>query len=302
MNRDDLVDRLTTAAQEFLGASVVAALPTLVDDAVANGAVPELTEGGGAVSLRWPVGDRLVPVILVYVNEYASVELNAPRLGDTARLADQAERALRRAMPQKGGTLGQRPNFDISALALRDTQVALCEVFETIYLEGSTLNAPEDTPTVTTPGVNVVRQAFFQEVLTELRNRRGIRVPKPADGNWSSFGFGPFGNWVISVASPERLRLEAYLDLYDKSLTKQLFDEFQARHGDIESRLGFPLSWERLPDRRASRIAVYRPAPVSSLGAGQERDELRTWSVVGLDALMTELDGPLRARAQELRA
>ncbi len=48
--------------------------------------------------------------------------------------------------------------------------------------------------------------------------------------------------------------MEAYLDCGDQSRNKALFDHVQAH---VPPPPGLDLSWERLNDKRASRIAAY---------------------------------------------
>jgi hypothetical protein len=56
-----------------------------------------------------------------------------------------------------------------------------------------------------------------------------------------------------------------------------MFDALMAQRESIEAELGEPLTWERLDDRRASRIALYRPGRIEddehTLG------EIRAWVI-----------------------
>jgi len=60
-----------------------------------------------------------------------------------------------------------------------------------------------------------------------------------------------------------------------------MFDEMYQRRGEIELAFGESLSWERMDEKRASRIAAYRPGTITSDAAKIE--ELRRW---GVDALI----------------
>lgn len=78
-------------------------------------------------------------------------------------------------------------------------------------------------------GVNVVRQDFFVEVLTDVvAQRPGIRLPTRGTLNWLAYAAGPWGNWAFVVANDGRLRVEAYLDSGNGDVNKGLFDELQA--------------------------------------------------------------------------
>lgn len=69
-------------------------------------------------------------------------------------------------------------------------------------------------------------------------------------------------NIVASFARKRRLRIELYIDYADKDTNKSLFDSLLARRAHIEGRIGEPLEWERLDQKRASRIAIYTKAQV----------------------------------------
>ncbi|MFL1596226.1 DUF4268 domain-containing protein [Rhodococcus ruber] len=148
--------------------------------------------------------------------------------------------------------------------------------------------------------VNTVRQDFFAEVLTTVNAQRpGIRVPARSRYNWTSFAFGPFGNWGLSIANG-KLRIEAYLDLKDRDVTKQLFDQFATERAHWEARVGAgAFSWERLDDKRASRIAIYHPL---DLDDEQQRQEAEEWAVTTLIAMYDALNEPLRSAANTVRA
>ncbi|AUM16936.1 MULTISPECIES: DUF4268 domain-containing protein [Rhodococcus] len=153
----------------------------------------------------------------------------------------------------------------------------------------------------TVSSVNAARQDFFAQVLTEVNaGRPAIRVPARSRYNWLSFAFGPFGSWGIAVAADGRLRLEAYIDMGDRELNKQLFGRFADEQTTWESKVGHgPFSWERLEDKRASRIALYHPI---DLNDDQLRDEAATWAVNALTAMYDALNEPLRTTATKVRA
>ncbi|WP_259465862.1 DUF4268 domain-containing protein [Rhodococcus opacus] len=99
---------------------------------------------------------------------------------------------------------------------------------------------------------------MFHEVLTAANTRQpAISVPKPQKGNWISFAGSPFGTWGMSI-SDDLMRVEAYIDTYNADINNALFDEFAADAVSWQAHAGLDLVWERLDDRRASRIAAYR--------------------------------------------
>lgn len=120
---------------------------------------------------------------------------------------------------------------------------------------------------------------FFQELLDELREKHrftGARVGQPQ--NWYAFSAGvPGVSYGSSFALGNRVRAEVYLDEGDAERNKAFFDRLHARKQDLEKEFGEPLEWERLDDRRASRIAAYRPGSIDQ--DEQALREIRIWIV-----------------------
>ncbi|UZG57435.1 DUF4268 domain-containing protein [Rhodococcus opacus] len=148
--------------------------------------------------------------------------------------------------------------------------------------------------------VNAARQALFADILTAANTRQpAISVPTPKKGNWIAFASGAFGNWSINIPTDGRLRVEAYIDTNNHALNNALFDEFAANATAWHDQCGFELSWERLDDRRASRIAAYKPV---DLDDPADRDATLRWGVDTLVAMYNTLNTPLRAAAKARRA
>ena len=152
-----------------------------------------------------------------------------------------------------------------------------------------------------TAHIDEQRQAFYEVALERIAERiPGFRIPKAPAQNWVSFSAGPFGHYAITFAWPERFRLEAYLDSGIAEVNKALFDELFEDREAIEARVGESLDWERLDDRRASRIAVYRDS-APDLSDPAEVESAATWAAERAASLLTALDGRLRQRAAALK-
>jgi hypothetical protein len=147
--------------------------------------------------------------------------------------------------------------------------------------------------------LNARRQQFFADVLAEVNAMRpALRVPTPQRGNWLSFASGPFGYWCVSQITGGQARVEAYIDTANRTLNKRLFDSFHAEADHWQEIVGATLSWERLDDKRASRIARYQNLDLdddASVVAAKE------WAVGSIIALYDAMNEPLRVRARELR-
>lgn len=107
------------------------------------------------------------------------------------------------------------------------------------------------------------KQEFYQQFFTsflELVHKEipGITNSKKVNHDaWKSFPTGTTGyQFNVTFRSNNRFSCELYIDTGDKNNNKQRFDVLYEQKDKIEKSLG-ELSWERLNDRRACRIALY---------------------------------------------
>ena len=144
-----------------------------------------------------------------------------------------------------------------------------------------------------------IRHSFFQAMFESVARRRpGFRVPKFGYENWVGFAAGPFGFYDVAFTANGAVRAGVYLDMQERTATKRLFDDLSSERMAIETGVGRILSWERLDDRRASRIVDYRD--VRDLGDAEEQRSAAEWAAETVVALMDALDGRLRSTAQIL--
>ncbi len=133
---------------------------------------------------------------------------------------------------------------------------------------------------------------FFQGLIDTLREEHSFtNASKGQPQNWYSFstGYAPLVKYGANFAARGRARVELYIDSRDKDWNKSLFDQLSKGKTDIESELGEPLEWERLNDRRASRIAAVRPGSIDD-----DQDtlkEIQDWMVERLPKFK-EVFGP----------
>jgi hypothetical protein len=83
--------------------------------------------------------------------------------------------------------------------------------------------------------------------------------------------------------------------MQERTSTKRLFDDLFAERLAVETAVGRILSWERLDDRRASRIVDYRE--VRDLASREERRMVADWAAETVVKLMEALDDRLRSTA-----
>jgi hypothetical protein len=125
-------------------------------------------------------------------------------------------------------------------------------------------------------------RAYYQALIDELREKHkftGARAGQPQ--NWYSFSSGIQGILYSAVfAQGGRARAEIYIDQGDQEKNKKLFDTLKIREQEITDNYGARLEWERLNEKRASRIAVYRDGMIES--SDSELENIRKWHIENL--------------------
>lgn len=121
------------------------------------------------------------------------------------------------------------------------------------------------------------KQKYYHDFFARILNNVNVKMPnytsskKVGYDSWKSFPGGKSEySYNISFRNGNKISVELYLDTGDKADTKELFDELYGRKEEIENELG-ELSWEKLENKRACRIAVYTDITSD--------DEMIDWSV-----------------------
>jgi len=86
-----------------------------------------------------------------------------------------------------------------------------------------------------------------------------LRVPTPRD-YWCGFGsLARSGFLLVATATfrDHKIGVEIYISSAARS-GKLAFDHLEAERATIEAEFGSPLDWQRLNDKKACRIAIYR--------------------------------------------
>jgi Domain of unknown function (DUF4268) len=122
-------------------------------------------------------------------------------------------------------------------------------------------------------------QKFFQALIDELRERHhftNAHAGQPQ--NWYQFRTGVNGFvYAASFATKGRLRTEVYIDLKDADANERALEFLKASRADIEKDFGEALSWEDLQEKRACRVACYRPGTIED--PDEELEKYRAWVV-----------------------
>jgi hypothetical protein len=102
-----------------------------------------------------------------------------------------------------------------------------------------------------------LRLKFWGQLLARAREK-GVSLHagrNPSKDNWISTGAGKSGlTFTYVIWLEDKTGAELYIDTGDKEKNKSIFDHFHSKMKNIEEGFGGSLSWERLDDRRASRI------------------------------------------------
>ena len=104
---------------------------------------------------------------------------------------------------------------------------------------------------------------------------------------------------LVFSATQSFARVELYIDRGDKAENKFAFDELLKGKSQIEADYGGALVWERLDNKRASRIKAEVPGDVFDRDQWDVMIQFMSDSMVRLEQA---LKGPLKKVGQKLKA
>lgn len=120
---------------------------------------------------------------------------------------------------------------------------------------------------------------YFQLLIDELRDKykfTSARIAQPQ--NWYAFSSGTSGVAISAVfVKNEKAQVELYIDMGDSEKNKALFDWLHRQKEVIENECGFELKWERLNEKRASRIAVNRTGSIDN--SAMDLEQILKWQI-----------------------
>jgi len=123
-------------------------------------------------------------------------------------------------------------------------------------------------------------QEFWTTFLEKLKERAPgmTNAKKGLPQSWCSIGAGRTGfAYSSAFRSKGRLSVEVYIDTGEREKNKQFFDQLYEQKDGIEKELNMALSWERMDNAQACRIAVYREGSIEA--NGEELCELQDWAI-----------------------
>lgn len=102
---------------------------------------------------------------------------------------------------------------------------------------------------------HVLRLEFWRQLLERAKQRTSLHARvSPGKESAVSAGAGISGLGFNYVIRMEDAQVELYIGRGDAEENKKIFDFLFARKEQIEEAFGAPLDWQRLEDRRASRV------------------------------------------------
>jgi hypothetical protein len=141
----------------------------------------------------------------------------------------------------------------------------------------------------------ILRHRFWGELLEKAKLRTTLHANiSPGPETWISAGGGKSGLAFNYVINQHSARAELYIDRGDTQLNKSTFDTLYSAKDEIESRFGGPLEWQRLENKRASRVC-------SMIELGGYRDD--NWAEVHEEMIesMMRLEQAIRPQIQRVQ-
>jgi len=127
-----------------------------------------------------------------------------------------------------------------------------------------------------------IYRSFFRSLIDRLREQHKFTHARAAQPqSWYSFSTGKKGlSNGANFAQGKQVRVNLYIDTGNYDQNKALYDGLFSQKEQIELAYGEPLSWERLDNKRASRVSIYRAGCIED--TGENLKEIEDWMVKNL--------------------
>ena len=140
-----------------------------------------------------------------------------------------------------------------------------------------------------TKGLQLEFWSGFRQYVQE--NSRTLQTRKAQPQHWYEMPIGRSGFLIVCTVNTreQRAGCEVYINHQE---SKRAFDLLSEQQQAIETELGVPLDWQRLPARHACRIVLYRDANVADR---ETWPELYGWLLEKSEAVYRAFSGRIRA-------
>lgn len=122
-------------------------------------------------------------------------------------------------------------------------------------------------------------RTFWSKYLVELDARapQATKVRTAPSASWLTANYLRRGiSLVLGFVGGGQLAAEIYIDLGNRTRNLDAFFALKDKESEIISALGFDVTWDELPGRRACRIRVTRPGEISKM---ENHGEYREWFI-----------------------
>ena len=128
---------------------------------------------------------------------------------------------------------------------------------------------------------------FYSQLLPELREKSPFQVKNvnPGGQSWLVVASLPEGNppmfyLTIAFSRNKRIRVELYIDTTDPEKNNHILDLLYTQKEEFEKNLKQTITWQRLPNKRACRVALYHPGSITD--EPETLIKLRNWAIESL--------------------
>lgn len=174
--------------------------------------------------------------------------------------------------------------------------------FQPVVLPNEWQKHKKSTTTATISPRSEAYRVFFQHLIDTLREEHHYTGARKGQAqSWYNFSSG-FSGVVYSVSFTQnnQIRVELYIDTGDINKNKHLFDWLQQQQAKLQSQFNETLSWERLDNKRASRITMYREGSI--LSDPSTLEEIEQWCIQRLLQFRKVFDPYLKQYRQQYGA
>ena len=147
---------------------------------------------------------------------------------------------------------------------------------------------------------HVIRKEFWTKLIPAMNATSSNLYQNISPGiyHWIGAGSGVRGVTFNFVITKSYCQAELYIDRGEKEENKLIFDRLFDSKQDIEQRFGGELGWERLNDKRASRVKASNPGNVFDKEQWDRMLAFMTDAMVRLEAAIKQ---PLQVIGTQLK-
>ena len=181
--------------------------------------------------------------------------------------------------------------FGVTVEVLRIDDSRPAYDFKTVVSPNEWRKSKHGTGTTQTSEKMERYREYFQKLIDELREKHHFtNARKGQPQSWYAFSSGTSGIvYSMSFALGNKARVDTYIDLGDYDQNKKLYEFIEQDQERIEAQYGASLSWEKLEEKRACRIAAYREGSIDD--DSEALEDIQKWAVDSL-LKMREVIGP----------